>query len=69
MKCYYNNERKCTSKKNNLHNFRLIFAMEALNVAMNQARRMGVFEGVKLPNNGPPLSHLFYADDALFVGS
>ncbi|KAI3692865.1 hypothetical protein L6452_32690 [Arctium lappa] len=49
--------------------FLFIIAMEALNVAMNQARRLGVFKGVTLPNNGPPLSHLFYADDALFVGS
>lgn len=29
---------------------------------------MGLFEGIKLPFNGPLISHLFYADDALFVG-
>ena len=49
--------------------FLFIIAMEALNVSMIQACRMGVFEGVQLPNNGPLLSHMFYADDALFVGS
>ncbi|PWA97953.1 RNA-directed DNA polymerase, eukaryota, Reverse transcriptase zinc-binding domain protein [Artemisia annua] len=29
---------------------------------------LGEFEGVLLPNGGPILSHLFYADDALIVG-
>ena len=43
--------------------------MQALNVAMKKGCRLGVFEGVKFPNNGPLIFHLFYADDALFLGS
>lgn len=27
-----------------------------------------LFHGVNIPKNGPSISHLFYADDALFVG-
>ncbi|KAL4565722.1 hypothetical protein LXL04_029825 [Taraxacum kok-saghyz] len=47
--------------------FLFIIAMEDLNVAMETARDKGLFEGVHIPN-GPTLTHLFYADDALFVG-
>ena len=45
----------------------LIF-MEALTSILNKASELGEFEGVRLPNGGPILSHLFYADDALIVG-
>ncbi|KAJ9549144.1 hypothetical protein OSB04_021687 [Centaurea solstitialis] len=48
--------------------FLFIIAMEALNVAIKDARSSGVLDGIKLPNNGPLISHFFYADDALFVG-
>ncbi|PWA92737.1 RNA-directed DNA polymerase, eukaryota, Reverse transcriptase zinc-binding domain protein [Artemisia annua] len=33
-----------------------------------EATDLGVFEGIRLPNGGPTLSHLFYADDALIIG-
>ncbi|KAJ9566035.1 hypothetical protein OSB04_002001 [Centaurea solstitialis] len=48
--------------------FLFIIAAEGLNVAMQEAKEKGVFHGVKLPNNGPILSNLHYADDAIFVG-
>ncbi|KAI3751226.1 hypothetical protein L2E82_22274 [Cichorium intybus] len=48
--------------------FLFIIAMEGLNVALQEARDKGLFKGVQLPNDGPCISHLFYADDALFVG-
>nr|KAJ0223092.1 hypothetical protein LSAT_V11C200066990 [Lactuca sativa] len=31
-------------------------------------REKGIFDGVQLPNNGSMISHLFYPDDALFIG-
>ena len=48
--------------------FLFIIAMEGLNVALKTAVEKWIFKGVQLPNNGPTISHLFYADDALFVG-
>ncbi|KAI3509571.1 hypothetical protein L1887_24947 [Cichorium endivia] len=48
--------------------FLFIIAMEGLNVALQEARDKGLFKGLQLPNGGPCVSHLFYADDALFVG-
>lgn len=43
--------------------------MEALNVALKSVATEGFFHGVNLPNNGPVLSHVLYADDALLMGS
>ncbi|KAL7593944.1 hypothetical protein Lser_V15G32699 [Lactuca serriola] len=48
--------------------FLFIIAMEGLNIAMKSAKEKGIYTGVQLPRNGPLISHLFYADDALFVG-
>nr|KAJ0191688.1 hypothetical protein LSAT_V11C800406980 [Lactuca sativa] len=45
-----------------------IIAMEGLSVAIRTACDKGIFKGVQIPGNGPILSHLFYADDALFIG-
>lgn len=42
--------------------------MEGLNVVMKTMCEKCIFEGVQLPNNGPMISHLFYKDDALFIG-
>jgi hypothetical protein len=42
--------------------------MEALSLVMNKAVEVGVYHGLILPKNGPSLSHLFYADDAIFIG-
>lgn len=48
--------------------FLFIIAMEGLNVVLEAAKVNGIFKGIQIPNHGPTLSHLFYADDALFVG-
>ncbi|KAJ0575381.1 putative RNA-directed DNA polymerase [Helianthus annuus] len=45
-----------------------ILAMEVVNMFMKKALLLGLFHGVKLPNDGPVLSHLCYADDVLFIG-
>lgn len=49
--------------------FLFIIGMEALNVALKEAIHAGIFEGIQLPNGGPMISNLFYADDAIFVGN
>nr|KAJ0190387.1 hypothetical protein LSAT_V11C800419560 [Lactuca sativa] len=43
-------------------------AMEGLNVMMKAATERGVFDGIRIPNANISVSHLFYADDALFIG-
>ncbi|KAK1439737.1 hypothetical protein QVD17_05557 [Tagetes erecta] len=48
--------------------FLFILAMEALHVVMTKAISLGTFHGITLPQNGPILSHLFFADDAIFMG-
>lgn len=48
--------------------FLFIIAMEGINVAMAEAKEKGFFSGIHIPNNGPNISHLLYADDALFIG-
>lgn len=48
--------------------FLFIIAMEGLSVSMRAACERGVFNGIKIPNGGPVISHLLYADDALFLG-
>nr|GEV91762.1 RNA-directed DNA polymerase, eukaryota, reverse transcriptase zinc-binding domain protein [Tanacetum cinerariifolium] len=42
--------------------------MEALHVALLEARQKGVFKGVEVGKNKVEISHLQYADDALLVG-
>ncbi|XP_023729445.1 uncharacterized protein LOC111877144 [Lactuca sativa] len=41
--------------------------MEGLSVALKTACDKGLFKGVSIPGNGSIISHLFYADDALFL--
>lgn len=41
--------------------------MEGLNVVMKSATSKGIFDGVHIPNTIVCLSHLLYADDALFL--
>ncbi|MFS7973280.1 putative RNA-directed DNA polymerase [Helianthus anomalus] len=48
--------------------FLFILAMEVLSMFMHQAVAVGLFQGIKLPNDGPLISHLCYADDVLFIG-
>ncbi|KAJ0450914.1 putative RNA-directed DNA polymerase [Helianthus annuus] len=48
--------------------FLFTIAMEALHVLMAKAVETGVFKGLALPNSGPRLTHLFFADDSIFLG-
>ncbi|KAM0071671.1 putative RNA-directed DNA polymerase [Helianthus debilis subsp. tardiflorus] len=48
--------------------FLFILAMEVVSMFMNHMCNRGFFQGCKLPNDGPILSHLCYADDVLFIG-
>ncbi|KAJ0599187.1 putative RNA-directed DNA polymerase [Helianthus annuus] len=48
--------------------FLFIIAMEVINLFLNRAMAEGLYEGFQLPNGGPTLSHLCYADDVLFIG-
>ncbi|KAJ9565965.1 LOW QUALITY PROTEIN: hypothetical protein OSB04_001931 [Centaurea solstitialis] len=48
--------------------FLFIIAAEALNIAMKEACERGVFKGINLPNSGPIISHLQFADDTVFMG-
>ncbi|XP_023766085.2 uncharacterized protein LOC111914622 [Lactuca sativa] len=42
--------------------------MEGLNQAMTTAVKKGIYEGIKISQPNICLSHLFYADDTLFIG-
>ncbi|XP_023729370.1 uncharacterized protein LOC111877058 [Lactuca sativa] len=48
--------------------FLFIAAMEGLSVAIKASCINGVFKGVQMPHGGPMITHLWYADDALFIG-
>ncbi|KAJ0680602.1 putative RNA-directed DNA polymerase [Helianthus annuus] len=48
--------------------FLFLVVMEALSCMINCARENGSIKGIPTPNNGPILTHLFYADDAILVG-
>ncbi|XP_021974710.1 uncharacterized protein LOC110869799 [Helianthus annuus] len=48
--------------------FLFLVVMKALSSILYKAGRDGWFKGIKTPNNGPIISHLFYADDALLIG-
>lgn len=48
--------------------FLFLIVMEGLSVTLKTAFNKGIFKGVQLPNNGPTISHLLYADDTLFIG-
>ena len=49
--------------------FLFILAMEGLHVAMEDAVDAGLYSPVRLDMDGFQISHLFYADDALFMGN
>ncbi|KAJ0667015.1 putative RNA-directed DNA polymerase [Helianthus annuus] len=48
--------------------FLFVAVMEGLSNILDRAKEVGVFSGVALPEDGPSISHLFFADDALIVG-
>ncbi|KAJ0511446.1 putative RNA-directed DNA polymerase [Helianthus annuus] len=45
-----------------------ILAMEALSSFMISASNAGIIKGIKLPNEGPNLTHLIFADDVMILG-
>ncbi|XP_035831953.1 uncharacterized protein LOC118480996 [Helianthus annuus] len=47
--------------------FLFVIVMEALSCLISTACHLGIFKGVDLPNDGPSLSHLFFADDAIIL--
>lgn len=48
--------------------FLFIIVMEGLNVALKSAVEKGLYKGIEIPGSGLAISHLFYTDDALFLG-
>lgn len=48
--------------------FLFVIAMEGLSISIREACNQHLYYGISLPNNGPYLSHLMYADDVTFVG-
>lgn len=42
--------------------------MEGLNLVVKSACECSLFRGIKLINEGPSISHLFHANDVIFVG-
>ncbi|XP_076936463.1 uncharacterized protein LOC143603585 [Bidens hawaiensis] len=48
--------------------FLFIILLEAFSGLMNKACDIGAFDGIRLPNDRPVLSHLLYADDAMLMG-
>nr|KAJ0203637.1 hypothetical protein LSAT_V11C500259620 [Lactuca sativa] len=48
--------------------FLFIITMEELNQEMKTAVEKGIFDGIKFQQSKLCLSHLFYTDDALFIG-
>ncbi|KAJ0923638.1 putative RNA-directed DNA polymerase [Helianthus annuus] len=49
--------------------FIFILAMEALSSFMISATSAGIIKGISLPNNGPKVSHLIFADDVMLLGA
>nr|XP_043629901.1 uncharacterized protein LOC122601202 [Erigeron canadensis] len=48
--------------------FLFIVVMEALSTMLRKASCNWSLKGISLPNNGPVISHLLYADDCAFLG-
>ncbi|KAJ0877963.1 putative RNA-directed DNA polymerase [Helianthus annuus] len=48
--------------------FLFILVMDVLSSLIDKAKEEGIVKGLKLPNEGPSISHLFYADDAIILG-
>lgn len=48
--------------------FLFIIAAEGLHRAIETAKEQNLFSGIQLSNGGPVISHLQYADDAIFCG-
>nr|XP_043616166.1 uncharacterized mitochondrial protein AtMg01250-like [Erigeron canadensis] len=49
--------------------FLFLLAMEGFSCLVNNATSSSSLSGLRLPNEGPIISHLLYADDCSFVGA
>lgn len=59
---------KGVQKGDPLSSLLFIIPMEGINISMQEASKNSIFHGIRIPNSDSCLSHLFYADDALFIG-
>ncbi|KAJ0896017.1 putative RNA-directed DNA polymerase [Helianthus annuus] len=48
--------------------FLFIIVMKALSFMIEKKKSEGIITGIQTPLNGPMVSHLFYADDAIILG-
>ncbi|XP_023751604.1 uncharacterized protein LOC111899957 [Lactuca sativa] len=48
--------------------FLFIMVMEGLNIAMEDATSQGLFKGLEVGDPGYNIYHIFYVDDAIFLG-
>ncbi|XP_022007725.1 uncharacterized mitochondrial protein AtMg01250-like [Helianthus annuus] len=48
--------------------FLFLVVMEALSCMLDRAKEAGVLKGIVTPNNGPIITHLLYANDAIVMG-
>ncbi|MER8245056.1 reverse transcriptase domain-containing protein, partial [Acinetobacter baumannii] len=48
--------------------FLFTLVMEGLSLAVNKAVERGLFKDLKVGKNYVSMSHLFFADDAVFIG-
>ncbi|KAI3507508.1 hypothetical protein L1887_22495 [Cichorium endivia] len=48
--------------------FLFVLAMEGLSVSIKEACNQFLYNGISLPNYGPCITHLMYADDVTFIG-
>ncbi|GJS31327.1 RNA-directed DNA polymerase, eukaryota [Tanacetum coccineum] len=51
-----------------LSSFLFLLVMESLHLSFSQVVKAGMFQGMSIGDGSVILSHLFYADDAVFVG-
>lgn len=47
--------------------FLFILPIEGLHIAIQEAIQSHIFEVIKLPLNGPIISHILYSDDVMFI--
>ncbi|MFS7931420.1 putative RNA-directed DNA polymerase [Helianthus anomalus] len=48
--------------------FLFLVVMEVLSCMIDRGVEVGVLNGIKSPDEGPTISHLLYADDAIIIG-
>ncbi|XP_022041105.1 uncharacterized mitochondrial protein AtMg01250-like [Helianthus annuus] len=48
--------------------FIFLIVMEALSFLLDKAKEEGILKGISTPNDGPSISHLLFANDAIILG-